>query len=49
MLSEWSASELGGFCVFLENDKTELRQFLQGLEEYTCSLQPALKNTAQGF
>jgi len=32
---------------FLESDKTDLRQiFIQGLEENTCSLQPALKSTA---
>jgi len=35
------------FCVFLENDKTDLRQiFFQGLRENTCSLQPALKSNA---
>jgi len=31
--SEWSASELSGFCVFFENDKTDLRQFFYGLGE----------------
>jgi len=37
-------SELSGF---LENDKTDLSQsFFQGLGKNTCSLQPALKNTA---
>jgi len=37
-------SELSGFCVFLENGITDLRQnFVLG---NTCSLQLALKNTA---
>jgi len=37
------------FAVFLENDKTNLRQiFLQDLGQNT-SLQPALKNTAPGL
>jgi len=31
------------FCILLENDKTDLLNFVQGLEEKTCSLQPALK------
>jgi len=42
------AFELNGFFVFLENDKTDLRQIFQDLGENTCSLQPALKNTAPG-
>jgi len=25
--SEWNVTELSGFYVFLENDKTDLRQF----------------------
>jgi len=34
-------------CDFLKNNKTDMRQiFLQGLGQNTCSLQPALKNTA---
>jgi len=38
------------FCVFLENDKTDLRQnFFQSLGENTCSLQPALKSNAPGL
>jgi len=34
------------FCVFLENDKTDLRQFFvfQGLEENTCLLQLSKKS-----
>jgi len=32
------------FCIFLENDKTDLRQFFQDLGENTCSMQPALKS-----
>jgi len=37
------------FFVFLENDKTDLRQnFFQDLEENT-SLQPALKSNAPGL
>jgi len=40
-------SGLSGFCFFLENDMTDLRQIVfEGLGENTCSLQPALKNTA---
>jgi len=31
------------FYVFLENDKTDLRNFFQGLRENTCLLQPVLK------
>jgi len=35
------------FCVFFENDKTDLRQiFFQGLGENTYSLQTALKSYA---
>jgi len=38
------------FCVFLENDKTDLRQiFFQGFGENTCSTQLALKITAPGL
>jgi len=38
------------FCVFLENDKTDLCQiFFQGLGENTYSLQPALKSNAPGL
>jgi len=40
----WSASELNGFFVFLENDNTDLRKFFQDLGENTCSLQSAVKN-----
>jgi len=33
---KWSKSELSGFCVFLENDSTDLREnFFQGLGENT--------------
>jgi len=40
----------GAFFFFLENDKTDLRQFFfQDLGENTCSLQPALKNSALGL
>jgi len=37
------------FGLFLENDKTDLREFFQGLGENTCLLQPALKSTAPGL
>jgi len=38
------------FCIFLENDKTDMCQiFFQGLEENTCSLQLALKSNAPGL
>jgi len=38
------------FCVFLENDKTDLCQiFFLGLGENTFSLQPALKSNAPGL
>jgi len=36
------------FCVFLENDKTGLRHFFQGLGENIYSLQLALKSNAPG-
>jgi len=40
----------GVFFGFLENDKTDLHQnFLRGLGENTCSLQPALKSNATGL
>jgi len=33
---EWSVSELNGFCVFLEDDSTDLpKNFFQGLGENT--------------
>jgi len=36
IFSEWSASELSGFYVFLENNSTDLRQnFFQNLERNT--------------
>jgi len=38
------------FCVLLENDKTDLRQFFfHDLGENTCSLQSALKSNAPGL
>jgi len=38
------------FFIFLENDKTDLRQnIFQGLGENTCSLQPALKSSVPGL
>jgi len=38
------------FCVFLENDKTDLCQiFFQGFRENAYSLQPALKSNAHGL
>jgi len=37
------------FCVFLENDKTDLRHFFHGLRENACLLQPAMKSNAIGL
>jgi len=37
------------FLRFLENDKTGLRHFFQGLAENTCSLQPTLKKLHLAF
>jgi len=38
------------FCVFRENDKTDLRQkFFSGFRRKHLLLQPALKSTAPGF
>jgi len=48
--AELECVKVSGFCFFLESDKTDLCQFIfQGLGENTCSLQPALKNTAPGL
>jgi len=38
------------FCIFLENDETDLRQFFfESLGENTRSLQPSLKSNAPGL
>jgi len=48
--SELECVGVSGFSVFLEKDKIDLCLFFfQSLGENTCSLQPALKNTALGL
>jgi len=47
---ERALKEEEGFCVFLEIDKTDLRQFFfQGFGDNTSLLQPALKSIAPGL
>jgi len=42
-----NVSELSGFCIFLKNEDKPASNFFQGLGKNTCSLQLALKITAQ--
>jgi len=37
------------FCVFFENDKTDVRQIFSGFRIKHFLLQPALKSTAPGL
>jgi len=47
---EWSVSELSGFCVYLEDDSTDLREnFFRGLGENLGHFHPTLKGSALGL